>query len=201
MQKSPAARAAKAIRDKIEIARLEAIAKIKSAVKFKSKAQIEEETVNAMDAAYAYIVAPTDENAKRCLDVGNLCPDKPEGLLALVCFWSFGNMLPLSDNVVRTPPAVLGNGMKSLLLMCSLAKGGERSLKDREKLYFEIGKEVAFGINNGSEHMPNKDAPHDTISDSESFDGRVGSKSEENERKDGEITSPNTQSEYIRFKG
>lgn len=70
-----------------------------------------------MDSSYAYIVAPNDLNALNCLNLGNLCPDLPEGLLSLVCFWSYGNMTPNVDNsmVVKTPPGLAANGLNSLL--------------------------------------------------------------------------------------
>lgn len=130
-----------------------------------------------MDSAYAYIVAPNDLNAQNCLNLGNLCPDLPEGLLSLVCFWSYGNMTPNADNqrtmVIKTPPGLAANGLNSLLLMCALAKGGTRKFDERVKLYFEIGKEIAYGHNVWSVHVANKLAPHRDYSDKR-FTGLVG---------------------------
>ena len=175
MEKSPIFKAEKELKEKIEKVRQETIKNIKAAVPQKSDDEKKEQTTNAMDSSYAYIVAPNDLNALNCLNLGNLCPDLPEGLLSLVCFWSYGNMTPNVDNsmVVKTPPGLAANGFNSLLLMCALAKGGTRKFEERVKLYFEIGKEIAYGRNVWSVHVANKIPPHRDISD-ERFTGVVG---------------------------
>lgn len=147
-----------------------------------------------MDSSYAYIVAPNDLNALNCLNLGNLCPDLPEGLLSLVCFWSYGNMTPNVDNnktmVIKTPPGLAANGLNSLLLMCALAKGGTRKYAERVKLYFEIGKEIAYGHNVWSVHVANKLPPHKDISDKR-FTGLVG----DNEAFKGSLNPDDTSAE------
>lgn len=177
MEKSPIFKAEKELKEKIEKVRQETIKNIKAAVPQKSDEEKKEQTTNAMDSSYAYIVAPNDLNALNCLNLGNLCPDLPEGLLSLVCFWSYGNMTPNVDNnktmVIKTPPGLAANGLNSLLLMCALAKGGTRKYAERVKLYFEIGKEIAYGHNVWSVHVANKLPPHKDISDKR-FTGLVG---------------------------
>lgn len=177
MEKSPIFKAEKELKEKIEKVRQETIKSIKAAVPQKSEEEKKEQTSNAMDSAYAYIVAPNDLNAQNCLNLGNLCPDLPEGLLSLVCFWSYGNMTPNADNqsamVIKTPPGLAANGLNSLLLMCALAKGGTRKFDERVKLYFEIGKEIAYGHNVWSVHVANKLATHRDYSDKR-FTGLVG---------------------------
>ena len=75
--------------------------------------------------------------------------------------------------VIKTPPGLAANGLNSLLLMCALAKGGTRKFDERVKLYFEIGKEIAYGHNVWSVHVANKLAPHRDYSDKR-FTGLVG---------------------------
>src|SRR5574344_139123 len=150
---SPIFKAANDLETKIETIRVETVKTIKQALNTKSDAELKEQVDSALEASFSYVVAPTDENAKRCMDVGNLCPDTPEGMLALVCFWSYGNLMPGSKQVVRTPNGLAANGFNSLCLMCCLAKGGTRKFEERVQHYFNIGKEVAFGLNNWSKHV------------------------------------------------
>lgn len=167
--KSPIFAAAE-LKEKIEAVRQNTLKTIKSTVPSKSKEEHKEQTDNAITASFNYVIAPTEENAKRCMDLGNFCPDTPEGLLALVCFWSFGNLMPCSNQVVKTPNGLAANGFNSLSLMCSLAKGGTRSVNERIEHYFEIGKEVAFGLNNWSEYVKEDESP---TSSRAVFSGRV----------------------------
>lgn len=194
MEKSPIFKAEKELKEKIEKVRQETIKNIKAAVPQKSDEEKKEQTTNAMDSSYAYIVAPNDLNALNCLNLGNLCPDLPEGLLSLVCFWSYGNMTPNVDNnktmVIKTPPGLAANGLNSLLLMCALAKGGTRKYAERVKLYFEIGKEIAYGHNVWSVHVANKLPPHKDISDKR-FTGLVG----DNEAFKGSLNPDDTSAE------
>ncbi|MCQ2913920.1 MAG: hypothetical protein MJ247_01840 [Alphaproteobacteria bacterium] len=98
-----------------------------------------------LEAVYAWIVSPDETNSKICLDLGNKCPDKPEGLLSLSAFWGGGNLTPEGKNIVRTPKPLLPNGICQTLLMCALHKGGTRKLKERYEHYFNLGVEVLTG--------------------------------------------------------
>lgn len=158
---------------KIEKIRQGTIARIKEALPKKSPAELREQTENAMDAIYACITAPTEKNAADCLNAGNACQETPEGLAAFISFWCYGNLTPNLDNVVKTPPELAPAGMKGLLLKCALAPGGTRNFKERTRLYFDIGKEVAFGHNNWAEFMKNEEAPHRRLALDE-FDGYLG---------------------------
>ncbi|MEE3422617.1 MAG: hypothetical protein VZR11_07950 [Succinimonas sp.] len=177
--KAPIYKMKKELEEKIEKIRKETVAQIKAAVTEKSPAEIKEQTGEAMDAVYACITAPTDENAQACLNAGNACPETPEGLTALIAFWSYGNLTPKMDQVVKTPPELAPNGMKGLLLKCALAPGGTRKFQERMKLYFEIGREVGFGKNNWSEFMKDRVPPHKKPGLSE-FDGLLGKKAPAN---------------------
>lgn len=176
-ENSPIFKAEKELKAKIEKMRQETVDTIKSAVPKKPKEQIKIESTNAMNATYSYIVAPNDINAKQCLDLGNLCPDVPEGLLSLVAFWSYGNMMPGTDNVIKTPPGLASNGFNSLLNMLALQQGGTRKYKERLEHYFEIGKQVGFGRNNWSLFLANKQAPHEVIAQDDSFVGLMNDES------------------------
>lgn len=113
---------------------------------------------------YRWIVAPDEGNSKRCLDIGNECPDTPAGLLALSAFWASGTLMPGGEQIVPTPPGLAANGLCQVLLMCALHKGGARKLKERYELYFNLGVDVLSGRDNWAESLTQGKAPHETLS-------------------------------------
>jgi hypothetical protein len=115
---------------------------------------------NALDAVYRWVVAPDGENSQKCLDVGNECPDTPAGLLSLSSFWAFGNLLPLGEQVVPTPPGLAANGLVQTLLTCALYKGGTRKVKERYEEYFKLGVDVLTGTDNWEESLAAGIPPH-----------------------------------------
>ena len=173
--KAPIYKMKKELEEKIEKIRQDTVSKIKAAVPVKSPEETKEQTGIAMDAVYACITAPTDENAQACLNAGNACPETPEGLTSLIAFWCYGNLTPQMEQVVKTPPELAPNGMKGLLLKCALAPGGTRKFQERMQLYFDIGREVAFGKNNWSEFMKDRVPPHKKPG-LEEFAGYLGKK-------------------------
>lgn len=194
--KTPIYKASEELKEKIEKIRQETIDTIKKAVPQKSDAEIKLQKATAMDAAYRFIVAPNDLNAKICLEIGNSCPDIPEGLLCLICFWSFGNLTPNSEQVVKTPSGLTSNGLNSLLLMCALAQGGTRKYGERVELYFAIGQEIGFGINNFSDFIKNPEMPHHKLSTPNAFDGYLGHRQGNADESDDNTKA----AEYARFK-
>lgn len=161
LEQSPIFKAEKELKEKIETMRKETVEKIKQAIPKKSHEELDLQTKNALNATYAYIVAPNDVNAKQCMDLGNLCPDTPEGLLSLVAFWSYGNLMPNSNQVVKTPGGLAANGFNSLLMMLAVKEGGTRKFNERMELYFNLGKDVAFGKNNWAEYVASRTMPHE----------------------------------------
>jgi hypothetical protein len=118
---------------------------------------------NALAAAYRWVAAPGPENAQRCLDVGNECPDQPGGLLSLSAFWSFGNLMPAGDQMVPTPPGLAANGLVQTLLLCALAPGGVRKVKERYAEYFRLGVEVLTGADNWEASLADGKMPHEQL--------------------------------------
>ncbi|MGN1281802.1 MAG: DUF6931 family protein [Succinivibrio sp.] len=163
--KSPIFKAEKDLKEKIEKIRTEAVKNIKDALPKKSEEEMLFNTSNAINSAYAFIVAPNELNARNCMAYGNLCPDTPEGMLALVCFWSYGNLNPdplkKDAMVIKTPVGLASNGFNSLINLCSLAKGGYRKPNERIEHYFKIGQEIGFGVNNWSEYLSKEIPPHE----------------------------------------
>src|SRR5574344_206121 len=190
--KSPIFKAREELKAKIEKIRQETIMTIKMAVPSKSKEEIEFQTSKAIEACKNFIIAPTDTAAKLCMDLGNTCPDTPEGMLCLICFWSYGNLMPCTDQVIKTPNGLAANGFNSLILMCALAKGGERTFAERMQHYFEIGREVGFGSNNWSDHLTDGNFAQSMIETDTTKSNSVKPKVEEKK-----IDPP----EFKRFKG
>jgi hypothetical protein len=118
---------------------------------------------NALVAVYRWVVAPNPENARRCLDVGNECPDQPGGLLSLSAFWASGNLAPAGDQVIPTPPGLTANGLVQTLLLCALAPGGVRKVKERYAEYFRLGLEVLTGADNWEASLVDSRMPHERL--------------------------------------
>jgi hypothetical protein len=121
---------------------------IKSVLPPKVPAHQKKLSDNALAAVYRWVAAPDAENARLCLEVGNECPDQPGGLLSLSAFWSFGNLMPAGDQVIPAPPGLAANGLTQTLLLCALAPGGVRKVKERYAEYFRLGVEVLTGADN-----------------------------------------------------
>jgi hypothetical protein len=156
--------AAKAeLRAKLQAVQKETVATIKSVLPPKIPAHQKKLSDNALAAVYRWIVAPDAENAQRCLDVGNECPDQPGGLLSLSAFWAFGDLMPVSDQVVPTPPGLAANGLNQTLLMCALHKGGVRKVKERYAEYFRLGTEVLTGADTWGASLMDIRMPHEQI--------------------------------------
>lgn len=176
-EKSPIFKASADLKEKIEANRLKTIKDIKKALPPKDLEKELKRKADALDAAYAYIAIPNDATAKRCLEAGNACPDTPEGMMSLVCFWSYGNMMPNPENepnlpVVPTPHGLAANGFNSLILMCCLAEGGDKDFERREYTYLTIGLEIMYGKNNWSEFLTSNVYPHENI-EGGSFNGAL----------------------------
>jgi hypothetical protein len=118
---------------------------------------------NAMAAVYRWVAAPDAENSQRCLDIGNECPDTPAGLLSLSAFWAYGNLMPMGEQIVATPPGLAANGLSQLMLICALHKGGTRKLKERYEEYFRLGIDVLTGKDNWEEFLVLGKMPHEEI--------------------------------------
>jgi hypothetical protein len=118
---------------------------------------------NALAAVYRWVAAPNQENAQRCLDVGNECPDQPGGLLSISAFWAFGNLMPAGDQMIPTPPGLAANGLVQTLLLCALAPGGVRKVKERYTEYFRLGLEVLTGTDNWETTLADSRMPHEQL--------------------------------------
>jgi hypothetical protein len=136
---------------------------IKSVLPPKVPAHQKKLSDNALAAVYRWVAAPGPENAQRCLDVGNECPDQPGGLLSLSAFWSSGNLMPSGDQVIPTPPGLASNGLTQTLLLCALAPGGIRKVKERYAEYFRLGVEVLTGADNWEASLADSKMPHEQL--------------------------------------
>jgi hypothetical protein len=112
---------------------------------------------------YRWVAAPDAENSQKCLDTGNECPDTPAGLLSLAAFWAYGDLMPVGEQTVPTPPGLAANGLCQVLLMCALHQGGTRKLKERYAEYFRLGVEVFTGADNWEASLADRIMPHEKI--------------------------------------
>jgi hypothetical protein len=118
---------------------------------------------NTLSAVYRWVVTPNEINSKKCLDIGNECPDTPAGLLSLSAFWAFGNLMPGGEHIAPTPPGLAANGLTQTLLMCALAPGGVRKVKERYAEYFRLGVDVLSGADNWESSLGDSKMPHEQI--------------------------------------
>ncbi|MDR0554225.1 MAG: hypothetical protein LBG76_05430 [Treponema sp.] len=116
---------------------------------------------NALAAVFRWVAAPDAENSQKCLDIGNECPDTPAGLLSLSSFWAYGDLLPLGEQPVPTPPGLAANGLCQVFLLCALHQGGTRKVKERYEEYFRLGFEVLTGADNWEAPLAAGKAPHE----------------------------------------
>jgi hypothetical protein len=158
---SPIFAAADQLKAQLQTVRKETVDTIKSVIPPKVPAHEKKVRDNALSAVYRWVVAPDEVNAKRCLDVGNECPDTPAGLLSLSAFWAFGNLMPGGAQTIPTPPGLAANGLTQTLLMCALHKGGTRKVKERFEIYFNLGVDVLSGKDNWDESLVDGKAPHE----------------------------------------
>jgi hypothetical protein len=160
---SPIFKAADELKAKLGTIQKETVDTIKSVIPPKMPEHEKKVRDNAMQAVYRWVVAPDEANSKKCLDIGNECPDTPAGLLSLSAFWASGNLMPGGEQVVPTPPGLAANGLCQVLLMCALHKGGTRKLKERYELYFNLGVEVLSGKDNWEASLADGTPPHEAV--------------------------------------
>lgn len=158
---SPIFKASEQLEAQLQTVRKETLDTIHAVIPPKVPAHQKQQSDNAMQAVYRWIVSPDEVNSKKAMDVGNECPDTPAGLLALTAFWAGGNLTPDGKQVVPTPAGLAANGVCQVLLMCALHKGGTRKLKERYEHYFNLGVEVMTGQNNWEESLAESEASHD----------------------------------------
>lgn len=143
----------KAIEEKVEKIRQETVALVKSALPAIDTEQQNKDRLSCLDAVFAYIAAPDEVNAQRLLDLGNKIPDKIEGLLSLVAFWSYGDLMPQGKQVIPTPIGLMSNGLNCLLLSCALQQGGVFNFAQRFQRYYNFGYECLLGKSNWSPYV------------------------------------------------
>jgi hypothetical protein len=148
------------LRAQIQGIRKETVDTIKAVIPPKVPEHEKKVRDNALDAVYRWVVSPDNENSQKCLDTGNECPDTPAGLLSLSSFWAYGNLMPMGEQIVATPPGLAANGMVQTLLMCALHKGGTRKVKERYAEYFKLGLEVLTGADNWEKSLAAGIPPH-----------------------------------------
>ena len=141
----------------------ETVETIKSVIPPKIPAVQKKKRDNALAAVYRWVAAPDAENSQKCLDVGNECPDTPAGLLSLAAFWAFGDLMPLGEQTVATPPGLAANGLCQVFLLCALHQGGTRKVKERYAEYFRLGVEVLTGADNWDASLASGKMPHQEI--------------------------------------
>jgi hypothetical protein len=157
---SPVFTEAVKIKAQIAAVQKETVETIKSVIPPKVPARQKKLRDNALSAVYRWVAAPDAENSQKCMDAGNECPDTPAGLLSLSAFWAYGDLLPLGEQAVPTPPGLAANGLSQTLLLCALHPGGTRKLKERYAEYFKLGIGVFTGADNWEASLASGKMPH-----------------------------------------
>lgn len=161
---SPIFQAEKDLKESIEKTRKETVDLIKKALPPEDKPAKNQFMYQSLDGVWKYIVRPDATNAAPLIELGNQCPDEPEGLLALSAFWSYGNLTPLAEEqIVKTPDGLMSNGINSLLLMLALKPGGTRKFDERMERYFRFGHKAAIGLSSWVKYSTDENArlvPH-----------------------------------------
>ncbi|MDR2629863.1 MAG: hypothetical protein LBC60_02960 [Spirochaetaceae bacterium] len=151
------------LKAQLAAAQKETVAAIKAVLPPKLPAHQKKLSDNALAAVYRWVAAPNPENAQRCLDLGNGCPDQSGGLLALTAFWAFGNLMPQGEQVIPTPAGLAANGLTQTLLLCALSPGGVRKAPERYAEYFRLGVAVLSGADNWESSLADRRMPHEYV--------------------------------------
>ncbi len=145
---------------KIEQSRLDTLDLVVSAVPKKPPEIVAAQKASALDCVYAFLAAPTPDNAQRAMECGNAAPDTPQGMLASTAFWTYGNLMPQGKMVIKTPPGLAANGLNSVLLMCAAHQGGTRKFKQRYEHYLKLGLDIACGKSDPAAALEQQPSPH-----------------------------------------
>ena len=117
----------------------------------------------ALQAVWRWIVSPDERNTTLAMAAGNAAPGTPEGLLAFVAAWSFGDLAPEGKVTVPVPPELPGTGLNAALLEMALDKDGIRKMGERFELYFKLGMDVIFARDLWADAVSEKLSPHARI--------------------------------------
>ncbi|MCP3968495.1 MAG: hypothetical protein GY750_14195 [Lentisphaerae bacterium] len=101
---------------------------------------------DAFFAAKRWILTPTNENGQKAFWLGKNIPNLPEGLCALTAFWSSSDLVPEQKEQIPPPPGLASNGIKNVIFMCAMKKGGSQTYDERYEQYFNLGIECMTGI-------------------------------------------------------
>ncbi|MDR0410176.1 MAG: hypothetical protein LBH18_07280, partial [Spirochaetaceae bacterium] len=71
--------------------------------------------------------------------------------------------MPSGEQVIPTPPGLASNGLTQTLLLCALAPGGVRKVKERYAEYFRLGVDVLTGADNWESSLVDSKMPHEHI--------------------------------------
>ena len=170
---SPEIKRILAIADILETKRKGVVAEIKAAFPEKYPATPEAAALlktektriadEALQAVWRWIVSPDERNTTLAMAAGNAAPGTPEGLLAFVAAWSFGDLAPEGKQAVPVPPELPGTGLNAALLEMALDKDGVRKMGERFELYFKLGMDVVFARDLWAEAVSEELAPHAKI--------------------------------------
>jgi hypothetical protein len=160
---SPVFKARSELQAQLKAVQKETIETIKAVIPPKTPEHEKKTRDNALNAVFRWAAAPDAENSQKCLDNGNECPDTPAGLLSLSSFWAYGDLMPLGEQPVPTPPGLAANGLNQVFLMCALHQGGTRKVKERYEEYFRLGLETLTGADNWETAVAMGKAPHEDL--------------------------------------
>lgn len=144
--------------------KLDDVLKTLDATLSKENARLNKQRIkSAMDAVYAWIVSPDAVNSQNALLAGDAIPQEPAGMLAYSAYWSYGDLTPVSDTVVKTPIGLASRGINSSITLMLSYQGGKLKPEERMEQYINIGLEIAYGKNNWSDSLESNKAPHEDM--------------------------------------
>lgn len=159
-ENSPIFKEADQLKAKLEKMRQETVEHIKSVIPDNDPIKAAQNATTCLDAVWAYLVTPNEQNAQRLVQVGNTCPDQVEGLLALCAFWSYGNLTPDSNQLINTPPNLMPNGLNGLIIKCATVPGGCYKPKERFERYFKLAFDSLINKTTWAPYVEKNRVPH-----------------------------------------
>lgn len=187
-ENSPIFKAARELEQKVEKARLETVKLINSVVPEEDFAKESKVTAQCLDAVWAYITSPNENNAQTVFQLGNACPNLVEGLLASIAFWSYGSLTPNMEQVVKTPAGLMANGINGLLVKCATTLGGFYKPEERFERYFNLAFAALTNQSTWAPFVERHTSPHQEVR-KEALE-RLGLSSTKNGQQEANNTQP-----------
>ncbi len=99
----------------------------------------------ALEAAVHWVIEPAEEHRRHAEAAGlKAGADTPAGGLALAAYWTEGSMAPAGQPEAAPPPFLTAQTLAAVLTLAA-AQAKDVPLAEHQRLFLQLGREVAGG--------------------------------------------------------